>query len=116
MAPCRTLGACPRRWVGVSGARDTDVNGKLRVTRVRRGGICLVSNVNGYGMWLDPAVHDVESVQALLTRYPAEAMTAYPVSTRVNNPANDSPEGSAPLACFPSGIRANRATAPRAIP
>jgi putative SOS response-associated peptidase YedK len=40
-------------------------------------------------MWLDPAMRDVEPVQALLTPYPADQMVAYPVSTRVNNPAND---------------------------
>jgi SOS response associated peptidase (SRAP) len=97
VAPCRTLGACPRRWVGVSGARDTDVNGKLRVTQVRRGGICLVSNVNGYAVWLNPTARDIEPLQALLTPYPADAMTAYPVSTRVNNPANDAPERITPL-------------------
>ena len=37
-------------------------------------------------------MRDVEPIQALLTPYPADAMIAYPVSTRVNNPANDSPE------------------------
>ena len=44
-----------------------------------------------YDLWLDPSVHEVERLQPLLRPYPAEEMTAYPVSTRVNNPANDSP-------------------------
>jgi putative SOS response-associated peptidase YedK len=53
---------------------------------------------SAYGVWLDPAVRDVEPVQALLTPYPAEEMVAYPVSTRVNNPAYDVPDCVAPLA------------------
>ena len=48
-------------------------------------------------VWLDPAMRDVESVQALLTPYPAAEMTVYPVSPRVNNPAYDAPEYIAPL-------------------
>ncbi len=45
-----------------------------------------------YDRWLDPAIQEAERLQLLLRSYPAEAMTAYPVSTRVNNPANDHPE------------------------
>ncbi len=45
-----------------------------------------------YDLWLDPAIQEVERLQPLLRPYPAETMTAYPVSTRVNNPANDDPE------------------------
>jgi len=44
-----------------------------------------------YDLWLDPAIQEVDRLQPLLRPYPAEAMTAYAVSTRVNNPANDSP-------------------------
>ena len=52
---------------------------------------------NAFNVWLDPAMRDVEHIQTLLTRYPAEMMTAYPVSTRVNNPLNDSPDCIAPV-------------------
>jgi len=45
-----------------------------------------------YDLWLDLSVQEVERLQSLLRPYPAEEMTAFPVSTRVNNPANDSPE------------------------
>jgi putative SOS response-associated peptidase YedK len=51
---------------------------------------------SAYGLWLDPAVRDVEPLQALLTPFPAEEMIAYPVSTRVNNPTYDSPECTEP--------------------
>ncbi len=41
-----------------------------------------------YERWLDAAVSDVE---ALFAPYPAEAMTYYPVSTRVNSVRHDDP-------------------------
>lgn len=42
-------------------------------------------------------MRDVERVQALLTPYPADAIIAYPVSTRVNSPAHDAPDLMTPL-------------------
>jgi putative SOS response-associated peptidase YedK len=51
---------------------------------------------HAYRLWLDRTMSDAPTVQALLTPYSAEEMTAYPVSTRVNSPANDSPERIAP--------------------
>ena len=51
-----------------------------------------------YNLWLDPAIQKVERLESLLRPYPSEEMTAYPVSTRVNNPANDSPECVEPVA------------------
>jgi putative SOS response-associated peptidase YedK len=53
---------------------------------------------DAYAVWLDPTVRDVEPIQAHLTPYPADAMLAYPVSPRVNNPAYDAPERIEPLA------------------
>jgi putative SOS response-associated peptidase YedK len=50
-----------------------------------------------YDLWLDPAIQEVDRLQALLRPYPAEVMTAYPVSTWVNNPINDNPECITPL-------------------
>ncbi len=50
-----------------------------------------------YDLWLDPAIQEVERLQPLLHPYPAEDMMAYPVSTRVNNPANDHPECVEPI-------------------
>jgi putative SOS response-associated peptidase YedK len=52
---------------------------------------------SAYSLWLDPAMRDVQTVQALLLPYPADAMTAYPVSTRVNNPRHDSPACISPV-------------------
>ncbi len=44
-----------------------------------------------YILWLDPEVQKPEKVQPLLRPYPSEEMSAYPVSTWVNNPLNDTP-------------------------
>ncbi len=42
--------------------------------------------------WLDPENSDVEELQSLLRPYDSDEVEAYPVSTRVNSPKNDSPE------------------------
>jgi putative SOS response-associated peptidase YedK len=49
-----------------------------------------------YALWLDPAVEVAAELRPLLRPFPAAAMTAYPVSTRVNNPAFDDPACLAP--------------------
>jgi len=45
-----------------------------------------------YELWLDLKVQKPEFLQPLLCPYSAEKMTAYPVGTQVNKPANDSIE------------------------
>jgi putative SOS response-associated peptidase YedK len=42
--------------------------------------------------WLEPDAKDTRSLQSLLKPYPAEDMQAWPVSTKVNSPRNDSVE------------------------
>ena len=49
-----------------------------------------------YARWLDPAADDARALTALLEPFPDAAMTAYPVSTAVNSPANDDPSCVAP--------------------
>jgi putative SOS response-associated peptidase YedK len=44
-----------------------------------------------YDLWLDASVQESERLQPLLRPFPAEEMTAFPVGTVVNNPANDTP-------------------------
>jgi putative SOS response-associated peptidase YedK len=48
--------------------------------------------LSAYAQWLDPSARTPDSLQNLLTSYPAEEMTAHPVSTLVNSPANDRAE------------------------
>ncbi len=51
----------------------------------------------GLGRWLDPAVQEAPALAPLLKPYPPAEMVAYPVSTRVNVPKNDSPENIQPV-------------------
>lgn len=46
----------------------------------------------GYYQWLSPDEADPELLDPLLVPYPADELEAYPVSPRVNNPYNDSPD------------------------
>jgi len=47
---------------------------------------------DGYQAWLDPAVEKPEQLLLLFRPYPAGEMTAEPVGTFVNSPANEGPE------------------------
>jgi putative SOS response-associated peptidase YedK len=49
-----------------------------------------------YSLWLEPGEVDAGKLQSLLGPFPASEMTAYPVSTLVNDPANDQAECIAP--------------------
>ena len=50
-----------------------------------------------YDQWLDPSFHEAESLKSLLRPYPSEELTAYPVSTLVNNPRHDAPDCLEPI-------------------
>ncbi|MFQ5494702.1 MAG: SOS response-associated peptidase, partial [Phycisphaerae bacterium] len=47
---------------------------------------------DAYATWLDPKTDDASRLQPLLGPCPSESLRADPVSKRVNNPANDTPE------------------------
>ena len=47
---------------------------------------------SSYDQWLDPAFQNIETLNGLLRPYPSEELTAYPVSTLVNNPRHDAPQ------------------------
>jgi hypothetical protein len=49
----------------------------------------VIVNPGDYDLWLDPDVQDATQLEPLLVPCTSEAMVAYPVSTRVNSPAND---------------------------
>jgi putative SOS response-associated peptidase YedK len=42
--------------------------------------------------WLNPDIVELEQLKAFLDPYPDDEMEAYPVSTRVNYPGNNTPE------------------------
>jgi putative SOS response-associated peptidase YedK len=48
--------------------------------------------VESYQSWLIPEEVKPEEIQPLMVPYPAEEMQAYPVSTYVNSPKNNSPQ------------------------
>ncbi|QLE40361.1 SOS response-associated peptidase [Nostoc sp. C052] len=50
-----------------------------------------------YDLWLDSQVQTPQTLQQLLRPYPAPAMTAYPVSTLVNNSRHNNSECIVPL-------------------
>lgn len=50
-----------------------------------------------YPLWLSTEEQTKDRLQPLLTAYPSEEMVAYPVSTQVNSPANESPENIVPI-------------------
>lgn len=51
----------------------------------------VILDSHDYDAWLDPGMEDARQLEPLLVPYPAERMTAYPVSTAVNSPRHDSP-------------------------
>lgn len=55
-----------------------------------------------YDLWLNPQVQTLESLHHILRPYPAVEMSAYPVSTVVNNPRYNSSECIKPYQ--PSGV------------
>jgi putative SOS response-associated peptidase YedK len=42
-----------------------------------------------FDTWLDPSVHDEKRLSELLRPFDSDEVTAYPISTKVNNPKND---------------------------
>ena len=52
----------------------------------------VILDAKDYDSWLDPAVQKPEQLHHLLKPFSPEAMISYPVSTKVNNPGNDTAE------------------------
>jgi len=57
----------------------------------------VILDPQAYDLWLDPAEQDPKVLDEWLKPYPAAQMTAYAVSTVVNNPAMDGPECIVPV-------------------
>ena len=51
----------------------------------------VIFNRDQFDQWLDPYNQDIPQLQAMLGPYPGEKMSLWPVSRRVNSPANDDP-------------------------
>jgi putative SOS response-associated peptidase YedK len=65
----------------------TDANEVLRPIHDR---MPVILRDEDYGRWLDPKLEDVGMLEGLLKPYAPEEMTAYPISTLVNSPRNES--------------------------
>ena len=57
----------------------------------------VILDPDGYDIWLDPGMTNVEAVSEMLKPFDARPMRCYPVSTRINHVANDDEECSAPV-------------------
>lgn len=57
----------------------------------------VILHSSDYDSWLDPAGQATDQISTLLRPYPEAEMDAYPVSNKVNNARNDSPDCIAPL-------------------
>ncbi len=51
----------------------------------------VILHPDDYLVWLDPDMHNPQTLNALLQPYPDDDMEAYPISALVNNPRNDTP-------------------------
>ncbi|GBC93160.1 Putative SOS response-associated peptidase YedK [bacterium HR15] len=82
-------------WQGADGSElqtctiiTTEPNAVVRPLHDR---MAVILPEEAYDLWLDPAMQQPDRLLALLRPAPDEALIAYPVSPRVNNPANDDP-------------------------
>ncbi|HUG93913.1 MAG TPA: SOS response-associated peptidase [Planctomycetaceae bacterium] len=57
----------------------------------------VILDETAYDRWLDPELDDRDELESLLLPFPARRMKAWPVSTVVNNPRNETPECLDPL-------------------
>ncbi len=72
----------------------TDTNDTLRSLHDR---MPVILHEEDYDRWLDPKAQDPTQLSELLKPYPSEEMTAFPISTLVNNARNESPQCIEPL-------------------
>lgn len=88
-------------WKGPDGAAidsctllTTEPNDLIRTFHHR---MPVILDPQEYDLWLDPSIQEPDRLHPLLRPYTSEELAAYPISTRVNNPANDTPDCIQPL-------------------
>jgi putative SOS response-associated peptidase YedK len=64
----------------------TEANASVRPVHDR---MPVIIDPPDYELWLDPKIQQADVLNSLLRPYPADEMIAYPVSKRVNSPANN---------------------------
>ena len=58
----------------------------------------VILDPDGYDLWLDPGMRNVDAVSELLKPFDTRQMRSYPVSSRINHVANDDEECPRPVA------------------
>jgi putative SOS response-associated peptidase YedK len=69
----------------------------MTVTSVVHDRMPVLLDPDGYDLWLDTGMKNVEATSELLKPCDARLMRCYPVSSRVNHVGNDDPERCAPV-------------------
>jgi putative SOS response-associated peptidase YedK len=80
-------------WDGEAAILTTEANDLVSPLHDR---MPVILPPDAYARWLDPALQTTEALRPLLTAYPAEEMTFFPVGPRLNNARNEGPECMAP--------------------
>ena len=57
----------------------------------------VILDPSDYDLWLDPGMQNVDAASDLLRPFDSSRMRAHPVSTRLNNVANDNEECARPV-------------------
>ena len=82
------------QWVKSCSILTTTPNA---VTAAVRDRMPVILDPDGYDLWLDPGMKDVNVASELLRPFGARLMRCYPVSTRINHVANDDADCSVPV-------------------
>jgi putative SOS response-associated peptidase YedK len=77
------------QWVKTCSILTTTPNA---VTSAVHDRMPVILDRESYDLWLDPGMQNVAAISELLKPYDARLTHCYPVSTRVNSPANDDEE------------------------
>jgi putative SOS response-associated peptidase YedK len=62
----------------------------------------VILDTDGYDLWLDPGMTNVEVVSEMLKPFDARLMRSFPVSTRINSVVNDDAGCAAPVESMPA--------------
>ncbi len=62
----------------------------------------VILDPDGYELWLDPGMRNVDAASELLKPFDARLMRCFPVGSRINSVANDDPEYSRPVEYMPA--------------
>jgi len=82
-------------WLTTCAILTTDPN---KLTSAVHDRMPVILDPDGYDLWLDPGMRNVDAVCELLKPYDAGQMRSFPVSSCINHVANDDEECSRPFA------------------